>query len=402
MAQLVYIPSINPNTWLHLTHQGEATCLRDYSKSPDHAPVPIRNWYTYSQFQSMLSEPGNMVHEDVPFRPHPMTRLWHQTIRALNLAHGLPGTPCGASEVDAPEGDRTAPIREDIGPGSPETMTCPKCGYSWPTTRDGLDEEDSRESVRLPELLKMKSEPFLERGDEAGLAGLFNGWIEKLRTIVRMYRFNHYDTTDAKAMSNPRSGIGWTATILEHCREDGSLRFIDTGDSVLDFALTAVDVNLGIRARRNPFRRNHKGLIELDGLGVRRDGTFCVLEVKAERDTDDLEFATWQAVCGALAIYAKRSMIVEIAREQRGRRPAVPIANVLEVEPSLGAYVLMSIKDKYGNEKYVRPGEALGSKITTVLRALPQLREVVYFSVNPYVDFPSRIAVDRVFRVTIR
>ena len=22
MAQLVYIPSINPNTWLHLTHQG--------------------------------------------------------------------------------------------------------------------------------------------------------------------------------------------------------------------------------------------------------------------------------------------------------------------------------------------------------------------------------------------
>ena len=133
MAKLVYIPSINPNTWLHLTHQGEATCLRDYSKSPDHAPVTIRNRYTYSQFQSMLSEPGNMVHEDVPFKPHTMARLWHQTIRALNLAYGLPGTPCGATRVDAPEGDRTAPIREDIGPGSPETTTCPKCGYTWPT-----------------------------------------------------------------------------------------------------------------------------------------------------------------------------------------------------------------------------------------------------------------------------
>ena len=83
MAKLVYIPSINPDTWLHLTHQGEATCLRDYSKSPDHAPVPIRNPYTYSQFESMLSEPGNMDldHEDVPFRPHWMTGPWHQTIR---------------------------------------------------------------------------------------------------------------------------------------------------------------------------------------------------------------------------------------------------------------------------------------------------------------------------------
>jgi hypothetical protein len=281
-------------------------------------------------------------------------------------------------------------------------MTCPKCGYSWPTTRDGLDEEDSRESVRLPELLKMESEPFLERLDEAGLARLFKGWIEKLRTIVRMYRFNHYDSTDAKGMSNPRSGIGWTATMLEHCREGGSSRFIDTEDSALDFALIAMDVNLGIRTRRNPFRRNHRGLIELDGLGVRQDGTFCVLEVKAEGDTNDSEFATWQAVCGALAIYAKRSMIVEIAREQRGRRPAVPNANVLELEPSLGAYVLMSSKDKQGNEKYVRPGDALGSKITTVLRAFPQLKEVVYFSVNPYVDFPSRIAVDRIFGVTIQ
>ena len=48
------------------------------------------------------------------------------------------------------------------------------------------------------------------------------------------------------------------------------------------------------------------------------------------------------------------------------------------------------------------PGDALGSKIMAVLRAFPQLREVVYFSVNPYLDFPSRIAVDRVFRVTIR
>ena len=155
--------------------------------------------------------------------------------------------------------------------------------------------------------------------------------------------------------------------MLEHCREGGSLRFIDTGDSVLDFALIAMDVNLGIRVRHNPFRRNHRGLIELDGLGVRQDGTLCVLEVKAEGDTNDLEFATWQAVCGALAIYAKRSMIVEIAREQRGRRPAVPNANVLELEPSLGAYVLMS------SEKYARPGDALGSKIMAVLRAFPQL-----------------------------
>ena len=281
-------------------------------------------------------------------------------------------------------------------------MTCPKCGYIWPATRDGLDEEDSRESVRLPELLKTESEPFLEKGDEAGLAELFNRWKQKLRRIVRKYRFNHYDVTDASSMSNPRSGIGWTATMLEHCRQGGSLRFIDTGDSVLDYALISMDLNLGIRGRHNPFRRNRKGLIELDGLGVRQDGTLCVLEVKAERDTADLEFATWQAVCGALAIYAKRSMIVEIAREQRGRRPAVPNANVLELEPSLGAYVLMSSKDQDENEKYARPGAALGSKIMTVLRAFPQLKEVVYFSVNPYADFPSRIAVDRDFRVTIR
>ena len=85
--------------------------------------------------------------------------------------------------------------------------------------------------------------------------------------------------------------------MLEHCRQGGSLRFIDTGDSVLDYALISMDLNLGIPGRHNPFRRNHRGLIELDGLGVRQDGTLCVLEVKAG-DTADLEFATWQAICG--------------------------------------------------------------------------------------------------------
>ena len=57
MAKLVYIPSINPDTWLHLTHQGKTTFpSRDYSKkSWPMPPVPIRNPYTYSQFESMLS-----------------------------------------------------------------------------------------------------------------------------------------------------------------------------------------------------------------------------------------------------------------------------------------------------------------------------------------------------------
>ena len=119
MAKLVYIPNINPNTWLHLTHQGEATCLRDYSKSPDHAPVPIRNRYTYSQFQSMLSEPGNMDHEDVPFRPYWKTGPWHQTIRALNLGTGSPGRLVAYSRSMIRRVAGPLPSNQIPGPGVP-------------------------------------------------------------------------------------------------------------------------------------------------------------------------------------------------------------------------------------------------------------------------------------------
>ena len=63
---------------------------------------------------------------------------------------------------------------------------------------------------------------------------------------------------------------------------------------------------------------NERDLIKPDGLGVRRDGSFCVLEVKGPKDDGDLIRATLQGVCGVLAVYAKRKMIFQLTKCEGG------------------------------------------------------------------------------------
>jgi hypothetical protein len=135
-----------------------------------------------------------------------------------------------------------------------------------------------------------------------------------------------------------------------------------------------------------------RDFINPDGLSLRRDGTFAVLEVKGEKDCEELFRATMQALCGALAVYARREMILRLARTPVGRRPGAPDAVLPEDEPSLGLYVLVS------SSNYRRPTiPAFRETLETLLRAFRPLREIAFFSVDPYrSDFPARLPVDLV------
>ena len=86
--------------------------------------------------------------------------------------------------------------------------------------------------------------------------------------------------------------------MLEHCRQGGSLRFIDTGDSVLDYALISMDLNLGFRA----------GTTRFDGITEDSSSWMALVFVRTERS------AFWRSRRGTPPTW----------NSQRGRPSAAP------------------------------------------------------------------------------
>ena len=100
-----------------------------------------------------------------------------------------------------------------------------------------------------------------------------------------------------------------------------------------------------------------------------------------------------QALCGALAVFAKREAICRIARKQGGKRPAVSLAAIPADRPSLGLYVLI-----YADNLQFPDGEDFKSRIELLLEAFPPIREIAYFPVTPRnPEFPSEIPIGKVF-----
>lgn len=156
-----------------------------------------------------------------------------------------------------------------------------------------------------------------------------------------------------------------------------------TGRPDLDFAVIAAEVSFGLSSKDNPFQPGHQDYIEPDGIGMREAGhSFLVLEVKGPQDDHDLLAATLQAFCGALAVYAKRTMVLRLAGlpGAAGRRRPAVAAELPDDRPSLGLYVLVVLKagEQLRGDDLTRLGPAVD-----LLRAtFPPLRDAVYFIVR--------------------
>lgn len=345
MPELVFIREIDPSTFLHFASRREGTCLRDYSRGPQVPPVENRGYGT-SQIRDLLKHRGNLS-EKAPEHAVSDSLYWHQRIFDRNVEYGLPG---------------------NVGPGK---------------------------FARLLDQFHAEVGSLVTEEGQAALRTLIDRWTSHLAAIVeKPDSFNHWDRDDSSGLFTPTTGSGWASQMLEHCRHQGQVQLIRTGEPSLDFSLISMDLVLGISSMNNPVRAGIPDSIEPDGLGIRSDGTFCVVEIKAESDCPELFRATIQALCGALAVHAKRDMIVRLAREATGKRHAAASATLPADTPSLGLYILVDSKN-------FRVPEDAGFRdsLSLLMKAFPPVREVAFFSVDPRSpDFPATIRVSEVVR----
>lgn len=345
MPELVFIREIDPNTLLHFAYRGEGSCLRDYSRGPLAPPAENRG-YSASQIKDLLKQPGNHSEKapDHPVSDHP---FWYQRISERNSWFSLPG---------------------NVGPG---------------------------QFSRLLDQFHAEVAPFVCDEHKLTLVERVQQWTDRLAAIVtKGDGFNHWENDDPSGVFGSTEGKAWTSRMLEFSRAQGSLHYISVGDQSLDFSLLSMEPNLSISSKNNPFIFGAKSSINLDGLGIRSDGTFCIVETKAEYDCPELYRATIQALCGALAVYAKREMITHLSRTANGRRPAATSAIIPREGPSMGLYVMVDVKNYRWPEE-----EGFREAVQLLIDAFPPLREVAYFAVDPRsTAFPSRIPVDKVLR----
>lgn len=333
MARLVYLPSVEPASWLLWTTRGVGSCLRDFRVSPTRE---MRD-RTTGEIEALLTAPGHYweMAEEVSYKDD---AFWRERISLKNVESGLPA------------------VTAALATGGKQ---------------------------RLLSMFTAEVTPLLSENRAADLAAAVRRWADGFTHVVDKVQFNHWDNSDATGRSTPTTGFGWTSTILEYCREGGALRYVRTGRADLDFAVIAAEVSFGLSSKDNPFQPGHQDYIEPDGIGVREaGGSLLVLEVKGPQDDHDLLAATLQAFCGALAVYAKRGMVVGmagLAGAAGGRRPAVA-AELPDDRRSLGLYVLVVLKagEQVRGDDLARLGPAVG-----LLRAaFPPLRDAVYFIVR--------------------
>jgi hypothetical protein len=325
MARFVLIKEVCPSGWLLWTVRKDGSCLRDFDALE-------RRQYSTQTIEKWLQQDGNFW-EMAPQVPVGNVRFWREQLSFRNVDSGF---------------------------------------------------ESLASSQRLLDSFKAQTKELLKREDVVELRAQFERWKAGFERVQSKTQFNHWDNDDATGWKAPSTGIGWSATMLERCRAAGGPHFVETGDPQLDFSLVSMELNLGISSRSNPFQPGKIDYIKPDGLGVRRAGkAFCVLEVKGPQDNGDLLEATLQALCGTLAVFAKRDMISRITRTQAlgSRRMALRVRGIPQKRPSLGIYVLVAAKDHRGRPMF-RWDERLTDYCRLILRGFPQLREIVYFKVE--------------------
>ena len=342
MAKYVFIPEIEQDTWLHWSYSGAGSCLRDFRVSP----ASENRDHSTDEITDLLRHNGSK--QEVAPR-HPVTdyAFWRTQISNLNRNSKLDAIePVSVCEQEI----------DDV-----ETVIVRLPAQKVP-------------GYRLVDRFKSEVKPLLahERTNELGT--LLESWKQRLACIKDKDHFNHWDDDDPSHLQASTTGIGWTSRMLEKCRSHGELTFISTGEDSLDFALLSMELNLGVSSKRNYFRVGCQDYVKPDGLGIRQsDKSFCVIEVKGPQDNGDMFEATLQALLGTLAVYAKREMILQVARTERGRRPAVNDSQISDGHPTLGVYVIVS-------EQNAIVAPDLEKNLKMLLQALPWIRDIVHFT----------------------
>lgn len=350
MARLVYIPKLNSETWLHWSVKTTSSCLRDYRFEP---PQKHRQYATQQVHE--LLDLDDSLWEMVENAPAVSEKpYWREQISIKNAETGLP-------------------------------------------TIDHVNIQAGTQ--RLLDLFKGEVGKALAHDDAGILPGLLKRWEDNFACILQKTEFNHWDNKDVSRFFSLTTGIGWQALMLDHCRTNTQPAFINTSLDSLDFSLIAMELNLGISSRNNPFQPNETNLIKPDGLAIRRDNSFAILEVKAPQDDADVQEAMLQALCGALAVYAKRQMIVEIAKSNfpEAKRIAFPMARIPSGEATMALYILISVTDKDGNNRGVSMTPAISDLARRIIQAWRPLKQVAFFFVDPNKEsFVSRIPMTHV------
>ncbi|QDU82610.1 hypothetical protein Pla110_43710 [Polystyrenella longa] len=287
-TRLVYIPEINSKTWLLLTKKGNSTCLRDYTKD---SVKKIRD-YSLEEIEELLSHEENFqefanyyVRIDVKSHKH-----WREEIGQRNIESGL-----------------ASPTKE----------------------------------CRLQD--KFKDEYRHVKNKRV----LIKKWISKFSCIKEKVQFNHWDNDSAESKFNAKTGVGWSSQLLENSRKRQKINIIQTKNKNTDFSLISHELSLGVSSFDNKFNLGFSDYIKPDGLAVRKNGYFTVFEIKAPKDSQKIDEALLQALCGALAIYSKRDMITRIARSKKALlRPLVDNAVIPKKKPSLGIHLAMTASEK--------------------------------------------------------
>jgi hypothetical protein len=326
MARFVFIKEICETSWLLWTVENRGSCLRDFRTDP---PTQDRR-FSIQDIEKFLKNEGN-GRENAPRMSVTKVSFWKEQQRLRNIESGL---------------------------------------------------EPPEVSDRLLNGFKKKVKEILARGDSKELRIEFDRWKKGFGKIVLKKQFNHWDNDDATFKRCYDKGIGWTATMLEQCRVGGKPTFITTGSDQLDFSLIAMELGLGISSKDNILQKGEIDFVKPDGLGVRRNSSFCVIEIKGPKDEGDLLEATLQGVCGALAVFSKRKMIVALARAAKGRRPKVRVAEIPTQRRTLGVFVLIATKH-FKTKESLRLDGKLNDYCKMILQGFPQLKEIAYFSVGP-------------------
>ena len=325
---LVYLPTINDSTWLLMSRRGQSTCLRNYLVSPHEED----RRYSLDTVKTLLDNGG--FSENLPaFNniSYQQEEFWREQINLRNAEYGL--VPDNAWKL----------------------------------------QQRFKEECRAP----------LDRRSVAGLRAVFERWTTYFDLVKeKRKQFNHWDNDPiAPKYIRPDTGMGWTAQLLNASRETGAVRYIRTGCDTTDFSLVAMELSLRIARGDNRFRHDYEERINPDGLALRENGYFTVVEVKGPQDESELVGPMLQATCAALALVPKRSMLKQIALKSGDRRPAFHRAEIPMQRRSIGVHVLTATDDQ-GNHREQWSSE-VANACEAVIGAFPQLEYIAYSFVTP-------------------
>ena len=327
--QLVFLPSICSDSFLLWSKLAGSVYLRDYREQRE----LVVHKTTVEEATSLLDQDGAVAEEVAVFNNirKEEVMFWESMIMLRNIKHGH------------------APFEGE---------------------------------TKLQAAFKAQCLDLLAAKKTQELRAVIEWWISNCETVTEKDRFNRFDDEDPAPPFDNETGVGWQSQLLINSRVNASSSWIETGSELTDFSMAAMELSFTVSARPgvNPFVPEKQSRVIPDGLGIRRNGFFTVLEVKGPQDEADLLGPVLQAACAATAVVAKGDMLSEIARSKRVKRPAYENAKVPK-RSSIGLHVLTS---KNKTKSTLEPwSDEVENCCRILLTAFAQLEYIAFSFVVP-------------------